>query len=396
MKKSHFSSPSSAYLAPNFDDIVEARELYLKFINSTNIGAYNFSLTTASESTSYARCFAIFGYGLILSDEIIINSIPLARLIRFDLDRLRNSLVESGTILRFNKPYLQLLSFSLSALSILKRIDDDPLIDHVAPLINEHYLDDLFSKNVFNSFPQTGNYAMFVAILILHISKYGNQKIELSQWEESHLKYMNQFGFWGRGSMSHSQFQNGYHQYEIFEYLNTKSVPWEISADSVAGLADFAGHFAPYIGGGGCYDYDAIFLLTTNQKSIKKHSELLKKTFQTLISEQNNDGGFCESKKIRPVSLSYIGESTKHVLSGKGMARLERFHQMLTLLRPKHNRIHTHWSKYSREWSESNLWDSWFRMLTIARIDVAFNPENAKHWGFINYPGIGFHPSLRG
>ena len=64
-------------------------------------------------------------------------------------------------------------------------------------------------------------------------------------------------------------------------------------------LVDHRGHFAPYPGGGGCYDYDAIFLLT--QESIcstSKHTDLLVKTFNTLINEQNSDGGFCESLYI--------------------------------------------------------------------------------------------------
>ena len=78
-----------------------------------------------------------------------------------------------------------------------------------------------------------------------------------------------------------------------------------------------------------------------------------------------------------------------------GEARIERLRQSVTLLRPKHNRIHTHWSQYSRRWNESDLWDSWFRMLTIARIDVALDPKKIVEWGFIDYPGIGFHPLLR-
>lgn len=50
---------------------------------------------------------------------------------------------------------------------------------------------------------------------------------------------MNKFGFWGDvTSMSHLQFQNGYHQYEVLEYLHVDNVPWSCAADMVAGLAD--------------------------------------------------------------------------------------------------------------------------------------------------------------
>jgi hypothetical protein len=49
---------------------------------------------------------------------------------------------------------------------------------------------------------------------------------------------------------------------------------------------------------------------------------------------------------------------------------------------------------YSREWGESSLWDSWFRMLSVARIQAALHPSEATQWGFIDFPGIGYHRSL--
>ena len=76
--------------------------------------------------------------------------------------------------------------------------------------------------------------------------------------------------------MSHLQFQNGYHQYEIFEYLNTLNVPWDNAAKNVSLLSDMHGHYAPYPGGGGCYDYDAIFMQTCASRNfILDHKDLL-------------------------------------------------------------------------------------------------------------------------
>jgi hypothetical protein len=84
-----------------------------------------------------------------------------------------------------------------------------------------------------------------------------------------------------------------------------------------------------------------------------------------------------------------------HVARSKGAySRLESLRYVITLQRSKHNRIHTHWSTYSREWGESNLWDSWFRMLALARIECALWPDQAEGWRFIDYPGIGFHHQL--
>jgi hypothetical protein len=180
------------------------------------------------------------------------------------------------------------------------------------------------------------------------------------------------------------------------DYFETKNIPWDKAADNVAALADEEGHFAPYPGGGGCYDYDAVYILTSaGAGAIDRHKDLLMRTAQTILSEQNADGGFCESHRLRPRSVSNIVRAARHVMSAQGVARVERLRQSITLFRPKHDRIHTHWSRYSRRWNESDLWDSWFRMLTVARIDVALDPEKISDWGFIDYPGIGFHTLLR-
>jgi hypothetical protein len=373
-----------------------ARKRYRAFIDSTRRREFDFALTPRAECTAYARCFAVFGYGL-LCDEMEDSADGLARSMVRDLDVLKASRVKLGPKLLNDKPYLQLLTFTLSALSILKRLDSYPLFNHIEPLLTSEIDVELKRCGVFEGRPRSGNQAMFFAILLLYAARLGFDTEEsIAIWQRLHKDTLNRFGFWGNcESMSHLQFQNGYHQYEILEYLETSEIPWLTAADNVARLADNRGHFAPYPGGGGCYDYDAVFILTGHPSSIQKHSALLNLTASTLIAEQNNDGGFCESRAVRPRSLPNLIKSIDHVLKGRDAARLERLRQAVTLLRPKHDRVHTHWSDYSREWGESDLWDSWFRMLTLARIDCAFNPEHSKSWGFINFPGIGFHPSLR-
>lgn len=380
----------------NADQLQKARNRYRSFIDSTRRGDFDFSLTPRAECSAYARCFAVFGYGL-LCDEFEDSADGLARSMVRDLDVLKASRVKVGLNLINDKPYLQLLTFTLSALTLLKRLDSYPLLDHIEPLLTSEINVELKKCGVFEGRPRSGNQAMFSAILLVYAAQLGFDTVKpIADWQNLHRDYLNCIGFWGNyKSMSHLQFQNGYHQYEIFEYLETPGVPWLKAADNVAKLADNKGHFAPYPGGGGCYDYDAVFIITGDQSSIQKHSNLLNLTASTLIAEQNDDGGFCESKSIRPRSLPNLIKSVDHVLKGRDAARLERLRYAATLLRPKHDRIHTHWSDYSREWGESDLWDSWFRMLTLARIDCAFSPKHSKSWGFINFPGIGFHPSLR-
>jgi hypothetical protein len=381
-----------------FLNIQKSKSEYLRFINLCRAGD-EFRLTPKSDISPYALCFAIFGYHLIgCTQKIYENKRHWDMLIRRELELKRKARSYSKEP-NSDKPYLQLLSFSLSALFILGTLKNKPLAKEVQELIPDDIESELEQSGALEGKPRSGNHAMFMFIMLQHAKEYLGMHVDnhINNWQKLHVKFMNEFGFWGKfNSMSHLQFQNGYHQYEAIDYLQTENIPWSKAADNVAILADKDGHFAPYPGGGGCYDYDAIYILTgAGSKSVSRHRGLLIRTARTILSEQNVDGGFCESIYVRPRSFDNIIRSSKHIFTAHGQAQKERLKHSLTLLRPKHNRIHTHWSEYSRRWNESDLWDSWFRMSTIARIDVAFNPERISEWGFIDYPGIGFHSLLR-
>jgi hypothetical protein len=380
--------------------VSDVRKNYFNFICQCDAGEGQYRLTTCSEPTPYALCFAVFGLQLLQKREVIKeNSGLYDSILRDNLSKFHDKRIADGVDLYTDKAYLQLLTFTMSALSIVGTLHLDPLESYVTPLLEVDPLALLKRAGVFKGVARTGNLAMFFIILLIHMRDYlkYNTKDLIDKWIDGHISSMNQFGFWGKvDSMSHLQFQNGYHQYEAMDYFHAENVPWDKAANNVAILADNEGHFAPYPGGGGCYDYDAIYIITgAGPKAITQHRDLLIRTAQTILTEQNADGGFCESHYIRPRTVKNLFRSAKHVFSAQGKARKERLRQSITLLRPKHNRIHTHWSEYSRQWDESDLWDSWFRMLTIARIDVALDPKKISEWGFIDYPGIGFHSLLR-
>ena len=375
-----------------------ARLRYSQYISACLRSDGEYCLTPSSDASSYALCFAIFGYKLLHAQDMIDEHRENWDQKLRDGLKAHKSICECRDSLSNSKPYMQLLTFSLSALSILGTLDSDLLTDAVMDVLPNSIEGALIDSGALKGVARSGNQAMFFAILLIYARDYLdlNAQADINRWITLHRDSLNRFGFWGTSrTMSHLQFQNGYHQYEIFEYLHAENIPWDDAAAAVASLADAEGHFAPYPGGGGCYDYDAVFVLTTKHELALRYRKLLICTAQSILNEQNLDGGFCESLRIRPRSLGNFLRSIFHVFEGHGRARVERIRSTLTLLRPKHNRIHTHWSEYSREWGESDLWDSWFRMLTLARIDCALNPENAKNWGFIDFPGIGFHPSHR-
>lgn len=375
------------------------RKQFLNFILSCRLDDA-FSLTAGGSKTPFALCFAIFGLNLLKQKDILENNKHIwDKALRQNISIFRLMRRIKCRELNRDKPFLQLLCFTLSSLAILKTLRNDPLEKEVVSLLPSNLEDDLALSGAFLGMPGSGNYAMFLAILLLHAQKYLGLRTspQIEQWLELLGKHRNKFGFWGdKRGMTHLQFQNGYHQYEILEYLGVREWDWRVPAEAVASLADVSGQFAPYPGGGGCYDYDAIFILTGRPAVTEKHRKLLVRTAETLLRQQNPDGGFCESHRIRPRNWKNWSAAFQHIARAQGPAFWERLRLCLSLQQPQYNRVRNHWSVEPYDWKTSDLWNSWFRMLTLARIEVALEPSLASRWGFINYPGIGHHHSLSG
>jgi hypothetical protein len=362
---------------------------YRNFIDTCSF-ENDFKLTANSEISPYALCFAIFSYHLIGDHGYILkNKNVWVEKIITNLDDFKNQQQD----LINSKPYLQLLTFSLSALKILDSLDHPCIESHVILILNYDINDLLNRAGVKKGTPSSGNMAMFWAILLIHVNKFLNISVEkdLDSWITFHLDSMNDYGFWGEAkNMNYLMFQNGYHQYEILDYLKVEGEFWDVAATNINSLKDSESRFAPYPGGGGCYDYDALYFLTSDYID-PEFEETIIKLFYSVTSSQNIDGGFCESQYVRPRTIKNFRRALNHIFSRPSGNRIEAIKKFISLQRPRHNKIHTHWTTYSREWSESDLWDSWFRVLLLARIDVYKNHENFQNWGFINYPGIGYH-----
>jgi len=380
-------------------ELEEIRAGYARFITSCRTGD-GYSLTPGAAESPYALCFAIFGWQLLRQDELLTTQRQLwDQKLRTGLADFRSYRRLACRSLAHDKAYLQLLTFTLSSLAILGTLCVNPLEDLICELLPSDLSRELAESGVFAGLPRSGNHAMFIAILLCHAQKYlrYDTTAQLDQWVQLHRTARNQFGFWGKSrGITHLQFQNGYHQYEILKYLGIGDWDWEVPADSVASLADEDGQFAPYPGGSGCYNYDAVFMITGSQSAVDRHRRLLAHTKATLRKKQNPDGGFCESQFIRPRNRNNCVSALRHIVRGRGPARWERLRHCLSLQRSKYDRVKNHWNEAAYDWSSSDLWNSWFHMLTLARIESAFNPSEALRWGFINYPGIGYHSSLRG
>jgi hypothetical protein len=375
-----------------------ARTYAAQFVKAAEIREGDFALVHAGPPSLFARAVAIFVARLLgCLDELKADRARLALRLRDDV-RSYLGRRQAAEIVS-DKPLMQALTFTLSALAALGRLDEDPLDDLIRPMLSLDVVAVLERVGALRGRPQSGNLAMGLAVVLIHGRQFlgANTTSALDAWVELHLAHMNRFGFWGRDrGMTHLQFQNGYHQYEIFEYLGVDNPKLPVAKQAVITLADASGQFAPYPGGNSCYDYDAVFILTAGDgvpdADIRR---LLERTAGAILHVQGHDGGFSDSRCVRPRSIANVQRFGLQVLSAWNRPPLfaERLRYALTLQRPKHDAIRNHWSTNGRRWDESNLWDTYFRMLALGRTDVALNGDRAIAWGFLSYPGLGYHPS---
>lgn len=352
-----------------------------------------FKLFARSEVSSYARCFAIFVKFLLKEfDWLEERRKNFDKNLNDDLYRSYQDKINKGINWKYDKSFLQLFCFTLSALNILDCNLSSKNFEIFNKILDINVLTSLKKKGVEEGRGQSGNYSMFIATFNIYANDFLkiDRSKQIKDWLNLNIKTINNNGFWGKKwNMDYLQFQNGYHQYEIFEYLKINDVPWNTAAKSTLLMADKYGHFAPYPGGGGCYDYDATFMLTSEFVDDIGQINILKKTLKNILNEQNSDGGFCESKYIKFSKFPHIKNIISHIFYQPAHIRLWSIFMNLNLCRYKHRNIYSYWAQPHRKWDESNSWDTFFRLLTIYRICNYLNLEEKKLFKINNFPGIG-------
>ena len=375
------------------------KENTINFVKSCELKIGKYKLNKYSNISEFGLPFAIFIYHLFGESKHLIKFKEIySEILVKNIQTTYKSRSSQISEIYYDKYYLQLLCFTLSALKVLGTINNNPLESYTEDLyknIGTHtYLNNI---EALKGKPGSGNFAMFYAINQIHRKLYLNKNSDsnINMWVELHEKNMNKNGLWSnKRSCPYIQFQNGYHQYEILNFLDRGGNYWDNSARLVLSLQDSNGQFAPYPGGGGCYDYDAIYFLTSKHNKLDLDPDFLfYKTINSIITSINDDGGSAENIYLRPLNIKNILKIFNHIFSKRNGFN-SRLITNLKLILPKHNKLKTHWP--IREWGESNLWDTWFRHLTIFRLCERYPEYLSKEdygyssIGFIDYPGIGF------
>lgn len=372
------------------------KERAFKFINNCQLDntklSYKFSVNDQYYSP-YALCFSKF-IEYLFNNKIECNHEKLYEKIVLNLKLKKKEILKKKIDLITDKSFMQLICFSLSLLSIINMLDRTELKNIINEILPED-LNNFFKKNKLTSgLPQKGNIAMFLGIILYYKNKFISEDSSLDIWFNLHDQSMNSNGFWGNENDYYLQFQNGYHQYELYHFFKKKIKIKHATKiyNIIKSTQDNNFQFAPYFGGNSCYDYDAVFMLiyiSNIDLNLKEDiNKILNKVLVATINDTNQDGGYSDSKFIRPKNLKNLSFQIKHIISSRKFNILfKRLRYFLALQRDNYNEISTHWHDRSRKWTESNLWDTWFRLLLIAKIDDFQNKDNK--WGFIKFPGLG-------
>jgi prenyltransferase beta subunit len=292
----------------------------------------------------------------------------------------------------------QLTCFCLSALGILNAAPLYPLLFIEQWKTPEHIKKFLIERGCDKGLPGSGNKAMFQAVFLTYeYERTGDPQLlkKIDAWFEFHDQHQNRNGFWGKDLRSHYLYgmQNAFHQLEIYFYWKRKVPNLKKIIDITLNCQDVAGFFAPTPGGEACYDYDAIHILTTAYNMIDYNRSRIKvslaKAAKAIASNQNPDGGFCQSKAKMENTLDFMKQIPFCLYSRLPYLWYFRSKTNIGVLLKKRHRIHTGWTKDSRTWHESNLWDTWFRSLALAQISCILNDKVSTDFNFHKTIGLG-------
>lgn len=296
----------------------------------------------------------------------------------------------------------QLTCFCLSALKIL---DADPrfslkfIESFETPNDIKTYLS---REGCADGKPGSGNKAMFLGIFLTYQyekSPRGDLMEKINAWFEFHDASQNSSGFWGSAKRSHffHGLQNGFHQMLLYFYWDREIKKLNKIVDMALKIQSKDGFFSPTPGGEACHDYDAIHILINAYRiSNYRHNEIaasLEKAFHAIQRNQNEDAGFCQSKFSLGTFTSLV-KSIPFFLSGKS-PRLcyERLRRCVGIVLRGESIIKTGWTEKGRLWNESNLWDTWFRCLSLAEIANTIclgNSLGLENTNFHKMLGLGY------
>jgi len=382
----------------------QLRDRVIQWVTAQEEDIARFRMNEEADSSIFTTCFALFIFDLfrMVDSWGKHERVKWVDYVRSYQDEETGLFVPTGYNGAYDAKIVhQCTAFCLSALSILNASPTYPLSCCNSWTSADELERYLRENGCFEGRSESGNKAMFCAIFLTYEFERTGQdhyRDRIEDWFKLHDEHQNTHtGFWGSKLMNtrYFGFQNALHQFVVYNYHNRTIGHNEKIVDIVLGLQDNRGHCAPMIGGGSCWDYDAVDILIQCGLKHNYRSQEIRRALTTLahsiLAAENDDGGFCETRN-RPSSLfALMSPRTLRFVLGGGDLRLwqMRFKHMCINSRRSRAVIKTQWTNRARAWSQSNLWDTWFRCLALAEIDAVLNNGHDR-WKFHSSIGLGW------
>jgi hypothetical protein len=210
-------------------------------------------------------------------------------------------------------------------------------------------------------------------------------------------------GLWGTNkgaSVYHGVF-TAFHFMFFYFYLNREVHYADKLIDSALSIQNRKdGLFSPHGAGGACPDIDAVdILVKCSMVTDYRRDDIgkaLGNAFQGLWKNRNKDDGFCWSRTRPFTPLEWI-RSIPNILNETSRSRglyTELIHIAKTHFTPRGYKIHYSGLDYLSYYSsESDIFSTWFRLLTMALIDARYPARFIKDlsWKFPQKAGLGWH-----
>jgi hypothetical protein len=372
------------------------------------VGAYRLNRGVAP--TPFASCFAVFVRHLFGDLDTLSSAERAAWLASLqDLqDPATGLFVDSTNAARAPDPThdaehlnRQLTTFVLSAIDALGGQPRYPLRfldDWKAPEVLRRWLSGLNWSNPWNS----GNKAMFMGIFLLYDAEHTGDprsRLAVEAWFDWHERHQNpKTGFWGVGPRADyiDGMGGAYHQFTLFHYANRPLRYPEQIIDRTLFLQQPDGMYSPHSGGATCYELDAAdILIQLHRRHLYRTHDIqsaLRRVLVGTLSNQNPDGGFCWGRP-RPFGLAGYSRLAGSIFQHRSPVYWYLSWRSALAIQARPNpQLRTGWADQPRAWTESSIFDTWFRCLTIAEISHVLTdiPYAQMNWQYLSVPGLGW------
>lgn len=377
----------------------EIRASALRYLASLRRGPADYRMTDGLGGSLFTACFAYFVRHLLADAGRAEDAVALAAAIDAGQDPETGSWTagRAGAHSDHTRAHVdgQLASFAVSALAALGRTPAHPLrfLEPLrAPDAVRAYLDGLaWDRNPWNS----GNRALFLASLLWQASDAG-ARTALDAWFEWHDRRARPSGFWGEGHRSDWYVGMGgaAHQYLVYHFHRREPPHLRAAVDRVLRMQYADGRFWPVPGGGSCYELDALEILAVGRAwSDHRRDEIAesaRRATGVVLSSRNADGGFCWAARrwfdLPDAWRAFAGpgDLKTRVWTLRALANAH-------VLRHEEAR-RTAWVEGAHPVGVSSVYDTWFRLLTLATASrLGSDPRTSGvPWAAVPAPNWGY------